>query len=119
MSLAALSSQPQVRSDLTGDLLVAGYPLVVSAGLSTAGFLGATVWSVRWRRLAVSRAVTIAGTLGLISPMASTLVAAFLTPLVLPLLRNGHWAGAILFYAPGGVVLGAIAVAIAYMKRAV
>ena len=118
LSLAALSSQRPGRPDLTGDLLVAGYLLAVSAGLSTAGFLGATVWSVRWRRLAVRRAVIIAGTLGLISPVASLFVAAFLTPLLLPLLRSGHWAGAILFYAPAGAVLGAVAVGIAYVKRA-
>ena len=118
LSLAALSSQRPGRPDLGGDLLVAGYLLAVSAGLSTAGFLGTTVWSVRWRQLAVRRAVIIGGTLGLISPVVSLFVAAFLTPLTLPLLRNGHWAGAILFYAPGGVVLGAVAIAIAYMKRA-
>src|SRR6185436_3393176 len=84
LSLAALSSQRPGRPDVAGDLLVAGYLLAVSAGLSTAGFLGATVWSVRWRRLAVRRAAIIAGTLGLISPVASLFVAAFLTPLVLP-----------------------------------
>lgn len=118
LSLAALS-QRTGRPDLAGDFLVAAYLLAVSAGLSTAGFLGTTVWSVRWRRLAVPRAMLIAGTLGLISPVVSLFVAAFLTPLTLPLLRGGHWAGAILFYAPGGVALGAVAVAIAYMKRAV
>jgi len=73
--------------------------------------------SVRRRRLTVRRAVIIGGTLGLISPVVSLFVAAFLTPLTLPLLRGGHWAGAILFYAPGGVALGAVAVAIAYMKK--
>jgi hypothetical protein len=60
-----------------------------------------------------------AGTLGLISPVVSLFVAAFLTPLLLPLLRSGYPIGAVPFYASGGVVLGAAAVAIAYMKRAV
>jgi hypothetical protein len=84
--------------------------LAVASGFA----LSLAARSVRRRRLTVRRAVIIGGTLGLISPVVSLFVAAFLTPLTLPLLRTGHWAGAILFYAPGGVVLGALAIAIAY-----
>jgi hypothetical protein len=118
LSAAALS-QRQGRPDVTGDFLVAGYLLAVSATLSTAGFLVVTVWSVRWRQLAVRRAATIGGALGLVSPVVTLFVAAFLTPVLLPLLRSGYSLGAVPFYASGGVVLGAVAVASAYMKRAV
>jgi hypothetical protein len=118
LSAAALS-QRQARPDVTGDFLVAGYLLAVSATLSTAGFLVVTVWSAAWRQLAVHRAVIIGGALGLVSPVVSLFVAAFLTPVLLPLLRGGYSLGAVPFYASGGVVLGAAAVAIAYMKRAV
>ena len=60
----------------------------------------------------------VAGTFGLISPVVSLFVGAFLTPVLLPLLRSGYSLGAVPFSASGGVVLGAVAVAIAYMKRA-
>jgi hypothetical protein len=117
LSLAALS-QREGRPDMAGDFLVAAYLLTVSASLSTAGFLAGTAWSARWRQSPRRRAVIIAGTLGLISPVVSLFVAAALTPVLLPLLRSGYSLGAVPFYASGGVVLGVVAIAIAYVKRA-
>jgi hypothetical protein len=108
-----LFSQASSRPDPIGDFLVAAYLAASSTLLSTAGFVIPTALSSTWRRLRVSRAVIIAGILGLIGPAATLLVTAVDAPLLLPLFRSALWMATALFHGIPGVVLGLVAVLIA------
>jgi hypothetical protein len=110
-----LFSQSSNRPDPLGDLLVALYLAASSTLLSTAGFVIPTALSARWRELRVSRAVIIAGVLGLIAPAVTLLVTAVYAPLLLPLFKTGVWFATALFHGIPGVVLGLAAVLIARM----
>jgi hypothetical protein len=110
-----LFSQSTRRPDPLGDFLVAAYLAASSTLLSTAGFVIPTALSSTWRRLSVSRAVIIAGLLGLIGPVATLLVTAVDAPLLLPLFRSALWMATALFHGIPGVLLGLVAVLIATM----
>lgn len=117
LSLAAGLSGHTTRPDPAGDFLLAGYFVAISAILSTLGFLIPTSFSALWRRLATSRAVIIAGGLGLIAPIATLAVLAVTSTAVLPLFRSAPWLAVALMYGLPGVMLGAVALLIAKMWR--
>jgi molybdate transport system substrate-binding protein len=117
LSLALFSHSPR-RPDVVGDFLLAAYLVGLSSSLATVGFLIPTASSAMWRRLAVSRAVLIAGALGLVAPVVSLLVAALSSPALLPLFRSAPWLATALFYGLPGVVLGAAALLVARTWRA-
>jgi hypothetical protein len=118
LSLALLLSTPRPsRPDPTGDLLLAGYLIGLSTGFSVLGFLLGTAWSAAWRRLSTKRAVMIAGALGLAAPIANLVFAMVAAPILLPMLRSGHWLAVPFQYGFGGLVLGGIAVLIARAGR--
>lgn len=109
LTLFSQSSRP----DVLGDFIVAAYLAGTTTLLSTAGFAIPTALSAAWRRIRVSRAVIIAGALGLIAPAVTLLVTAIDAPLLLPLFRSVLWLATALFHGIPGLVLGGIAVLIA------
>jgi hypothetical protein len=115
LSLTLFTQGPR-RPDAIGDFLVAAYLAGTSTLFSTAGFVIPTAISSRWRGLRVSRAVIIAGGLGLIAPVATLFVTALDAPLLLPLFRSALWIATVLFHGIPGVVLGGVAVLIARVR---
>jgi hypothetical protein len=113
LTLVSLFGSHQRRPDAVGDFLVVVYLLAVSSALSTLGFMLATGLSARWRRLVTSRAVVIAGVLGLVAPVASLFIAALGAAVLLPLFRSAPRLATTLFHLLPGVVLGAAALLIA------
>lgn len=113
LSLTLFSQSSASRPDPIGDFLVAAYFAATSTLLSTAGFVIPTALSARWRQLRVSRAVLIAGLLGLIGPVAMLFLSSLYAPLLLPLFRSALWLATVLFYGIPGLVLGLVAVLIA------
>jgi len=108
-----LFSQSAPRADALGDFLVAAYLAGTSTLLSTVGFAIPTALSGSWRRLRVSRAVIIAGALGLIGPVATLLVTAVDAALLIPLFKSVLWLAMALFHGIPGLVLGIVGVLIA------
>jgi hypothetical protein len=113
LTLVSLFASHQRRPDAVGDFLVVAYLLAVSSTLSTLGFSIATGLSATWRSLATSRAVVIAGVLGLVAPVASVFIAALGAAVLLPLFRSAPRLATTLFHLVPGVVLGAAALLIA------
>jgi hypothetical protein len=113
LTLVSLFASNQRRPNAVDDFLVVAYLLAVSSTLSTLGFLLATGLSAMWRRLATSRAVVIAGVLGLVAPVASLFIAALGAAVLLPLFRSAPRLATTLFHLVPGVVLGAAALLIA------
>ncbi len=83
-----LFTQGPARPDAIGDFLVAAYLAGTATLLSTAGFAISTAISARWRRLRVSRAVIIAGGLGLIAPVATLFLTALYAPAPAPTVQG-------------------------------
>ena len=113
LALVSVFASHQRRPDAVGDFLVVLSLLAVSSALSTLGFMMATGLSAVWRSLATSRAVVIAGVLGLVAPVASLFIAALGAAVLLPLFRSAPRLATTLFHLVPGVVLGAAALLIA------
>jgi len=117
LTLVALLLQSPRRTDAMGDFVLAAYLVAISAALSTLGFVMTIGSSAMWRRLAVSRAVIIAGAVGLVGPIASLGINALGAPALLPLFRAAPWLATSLFHGFPGIVLGAVALLIAWTIR--
>jgi hypothetical protein len=115
LSLLLLMTPAPHRPDAAGDFLLAGYDLGYSTVFRSIGFLVPTALSASWRRLGSLRAVFVAGALGVLSPIASDLVAALLSTMVLPVFRSSPWLATAISLGVPGVVLGGVAVAIAHV----
>ena len=113
LPLAALLSQSPRRPTLLDDFLVAAYLAALSSLLATVGFFIPTALGARWRRLPASRATVVAGILGVVAPVASLLVAALISPALLPLFRSAPGVAIALFHGFPGVLLGIAALVIA------
>ena len=114
LTLVALLLQSPRRTDAMGDFVLAAYLVAISAALSTLGFVMTIGSSAMWRRLAVSRAIIIAGAVGLVGPIASLGINAVGAPALLPLFRAAPWLATSLFHGIPGIVLGTLAVLIAW-----
>jgi hypothetical protein len=114
LTLIALLLQSPRRPDAVGDFVLAAYLVAISVALSTLGFVMTTGLSAMWRRLAVSRAVIIAGAVGLVGPIASLGINALGAPALLPLFRAAPWLATSLFHGIPGIVLGTLALLIAW-----
>ena len=117
LTLIALLVQNPRRPDAMGDFVLAAYLVAISVALSTLGFVMTIGSSAMWRRLAVSRAVIIAGAVGLVGPIASLGINALGAPALLPLFRAAPWLATSLFHGFPGIVLGAVALLIAWTIR--
>ena len=115
LSLAAGLSGHATRPDPVGDVLLAGYFVAMSTFVSTLGFLIPTSFSASWRQLATSRAVIIAGGLGLIAPIATLAVLGVTATAVLPFFRSAPWLAITLMHGLPGLMLGTVALLIAKM----
>jgi hypothetical protein len=113
--LAFLLRSPR-RSSMLDDLLLAGYLMAVSVSLITLGFLIPSLLSATWRRLPVWRAARIAGVLGLVSPIVSLLLLAGIARPVVPLFHSAAWLAIGILQGGPGVVLGLVAIVIAYAR---
>ena len=113
-----LLAQGQRRPSTLDDFLMAGYIAVTASALGTLGFVIPAALSATWRRLAVRRAVLIAGGLGLTMPIVSIFVTVLIARAVLPLFRSAPWLAIGLLQGSPGVVLGLLAVAIALRSDA-
>ena len=110
--MLALSMEGPRRPRTLDDLLMASYLIAVSASLATVGFLIPTALSATWRQLPPRRAAIIAGTLGLVSPIAALLLTAVIARAVLPLFHSVPWLAIGILQGGPGVVLGLVAVVI-------
>jgi hypothetical protein len=112
----ALLSQGGRRSNVFDDFLLAAYLVAMSSLLSTVGFVVPIAFSATWRRLAVSRAIVIAGGLGLVAPIAGLFVMAPIAGALLPLFRSTVWLATALFHGLPGIVLGGMALLIVRLR---
>jgi|SRR5438874_9249473 len=117
LTLVALLLQNPRRADAVGDFVLAAYLVAISVALSTLGFVITTGLSAMWRRLGVSRAAIIAGAVGLVGPIASLGINVLGAPALLPLFHAAPWLATSLFHGFPGIVLGAVALLIAWMIR--
>lgn len=111
-----LSLQGSRRTRTLDDLLMASYLVAVSASLATVGFLIPTALSATWRQFPARRGAVIAGVLGLVSPIAALLLTAVIARAVLPLFHAAPWLAIGILQGGPGVVLGLVAVVIAYAR---